>query len=65
MLDQKVINVSHVLKRLNGCCSLNQLMKALKTFKDARPRHARATASVCHGNARLYCLLVHIHLQII
>jgi len=29
-----VINVSHVLKRLNGCCSLNQLNKALKCFKE-------------------------------
>lgn len=29
-----VINVSHVLKRLNGCCSLNQLTKNLKAFKD-------------------------------
>jgi len=29
-----VINVSHVLKRLNGCCSLNQLTKSLKTFKE-------------------------------
>jgi hypothetical protein len=28
-----VINVTHVLKRLNGCCSLNQLNKALKDFK--------------------------------
>mmetsp|Transcript_32744 Transcript_32744/g.59845 ORF Transcript_32744/g.59845 Transcript_32744/m.59845 type:complete len:547 (-) Transcript_32744:198-1838(-) len=29
-----VINVSHVLKRLNGCCSLNQLTKSLKSFKE-------------------------------
>mmetsp|Transcript_8133 Transcript_8133/g.19081 ORF Transcript_8133/g.19081 Transcript_8133/m.19081 type:complete len:430 (-) Transcript_8133:46-1335(-) len=29
-----VINVSHVLKRLNGCCSLNQLTKNLKSFKE-------------------------------
>lgn len=29
-----VINVSHVLKRLNGCCSLNQLTKAIKNFKE-------------------------------
>jgi len=29
-----VINVSHVLKRLNGCCSLNQLMKSIKSFKE-------------------------------
>lgn len=29
-----VINVSHVLKRLNGCCSLNQLTKAIKMFKE-------------------------------
>jgi len=29
-----VINVSHVLKRLNGCCSLNQLTKAIKHFKE-------------------------------
>lgn len=29
-----VINVSHVLKRLSGCCSLNQLTKALKHFKE-------------------------------
>merc|ERR1712136_227083 len=29
-----VINVSHVLKRLNECCSLNQLTKSLKTFKE-------------------------------
>lgn len=29
-----VINVSHVLKRLSGCCSLNQLTKALKNFKE-------------------------------
>jgi len=29
-----VINVSHVLKRLNGCCSLNQLTKSIKSFKD-------------------------------
>lgn len=29
-----VINVSHVLKRLNGCCSLNQLTKAIKSFKE-------------------------------
>lgn len=29
-----VINVSHVLKRLSGCCSLNQLTKALKSFKE-------------------------------
>lgn len=29
-----VINVSHVLKRLSGCCSLNQLNKALKSFKE-------------------------------
>lgn len=29
-----VINVSHVLKRLSGCCSLNQLNKALKNFKE-------------------------------
>eukprot|EP00746_Dinoflagellata_sp_MGD_P072810 gnl/MRDRNA2_/MRDRNA2_29536_c0_seq1.p1 gnl/MRDRNA2_/MRDRNA2_29536_c0~~gnl/MRDRNA2_/MRDRNA2_29536_c0_seq1.p1 ORF type:complete len:1286 (+),score=294.82 gnl/MRDRNA2_/MRDRNA2_29536_c0_seq1:154-4011(+) len=29
-----VMNVSHVLKRLKGCCSLIQLMKALKTFKE-------------------------------
>ncbi|CAE7941559.1 unnamed protein product [Symbiodinium necroappetens] len=28
-----VINISYVLKRLNGCCSLNQLAKALKSFK--------------------------------
>merc|ERR1712060_275931 len=27
-----VINVSHVLKRLNGCCSLNQLTKSIKHF---------------------------------
>lgn len=29
-----VINISHVLKRLNGCCSLNQLTKSIKSFKD-------------------------------
>jgi len=29
-----VINVSHVLKRLNGCCSLNQLTKTIKSFKE-------------------------------
>merc|ERR1712137_1302519 len=29
-----VINVSHVLKRLNGCCSLNQLTKNKKSFKE-------------------------------
>ncbi|CAE7248502.1 unnamed protein product [Symbiodinium sp. KB8] len=29
-----VINISYVLKRLNGCCSLNQLAKALKSFKE-------------------------------
>lgn len=29
-----VFNVSHVLKRLNGCCSLNQLTKAVKGFKE-------------------------------
>lgn len=29
-----VINVSHVLKRLNGCCSLNQLTKTIKLFKE-------------------------------
>eukprot|EP00928_Gymnodinium_smaydae_P042287 TRINITY_DN28494_c0_g1_i2.p1 TRINITY_DN28494_c0_g1~~TRINITY_DN28494_c0_g1_i2.p1 ORF type:complete len:761 (+),score=129.25 TRINITY_DN28494_c0_g1_i2:97-2379(+) len=29
-----VINVSHVLKRLNGCCSLQQLTKAIKHFKE-------------------------------
>jgi hypothetical protein len=29
-----VINVSHVLKRLSGCCSLNQLNKALKNFRE-------------------------------
>lgn len=29
-----VINVSHVLKRLSGCCALSQLTRALKTFKD-------------------------------
>jgi len=29
-----VINVSHVLKRLNGCCSLNQLTKSIKSFKE-------------------------------
>jgi len=29
-----VINVAHVLKRLNGCCSLNQLTKSLKSFKE-------------------------------
>ncbi|CAJ1408972.1 unnamed protein product [Effrenium voratum] len=29
-----VINISHVLKRLNGCCSLNQLTKAVKSFKE-------------------------------
>lgn len=29
-----VINVSHVLKRLNGCCSLNQLTKSVKAFKE-------------------------------
>lgn len=29
-----VINVSHVLKRLSGCCSLNQLAKTLKAFKE-------------------------------
>ncbi|CAK0885977.1 unnamed protein product, partial [Prorocentrum cordatum] len=30
-----VINVSHVLKRLNGCCSLNQLTKSIKSFKES------------------------------
>lgn len=29
-----VLNVSHVLKRLNGCCSLNQLTKAMTNFKE-------------------------------
>jgi len=29
-----VINVSHVLKRLNGCCSLNQLTKTITSFKE-------------------------------
>merc|ERR1719171_544526 len=29
-----VINVAHVLKRLNGSCSLNQLTKAIKNFKE-------------------------------
>lgn len=29
-----VINVSHVLKRLSGCCSLNQLTKSIKDFKE-------------------------------
>jgi len=29
-----VINVTHVLKRLSGCCSLNQLSKALPKFKE-------------------------------
>merc|ERR1719473_2263540 len=29
-----VVNVSHVLRRLNGCCSLNQLTKCVKSFKD-------------------------------
>eukprot|EP00933_Yihiella_yeosuensis_P003624 TRINITY_DN10671_c1_g1_i1.p1 TRINITY_DN10671_c1_g1~~TRINITY_DN10671_c1_g1_i1.p1 ORF type:complete len:599 (+),score=142.69 TRINITY_DN10671_c1_g1_i1:97-1797(+) len=29
-----VINVSHVLKRLHGCCSLNQLTKSTKMFKE-------------------------------
>merc|ERR1740139_1796872 len=30
-----VINVSHVLKRLDGTCSLNQLNKSLKNFKES------------------------------
>lgn len=30
-----VINVSHVLQRLNGCCSLNQLTKSIKNFKES------------------------------
>lgn len=29
-----VINISHVLKRLNGCCSLNQLTKQIRSFKE-------------------------------
>ena len=29
-----VINISYVLKRLNGCCSLNQLTKQIKSFKE-------------------------------
>lgn len=29
-----VINVSHVLKRLNGSCSLTQLSKSMKSFKE-------------------------------
>lgn len=29
-----VINISHVLKRLNGCCSLNQLTKQMRSFKE-------------------------------
>ena len=29
-----VVNISHVLKRLNGCCSLNQLTKQIRSFKD-------------------------------
>lgn len=29
-----VINVSYVLKRLNGCCSMNQLTKCIKSFKE-------------------------------
>ena len=44
---RKVINVSHVLKRLNGCCSLNQLTKVLKSFK-AHP--------CCTSFAKLYKL---------
>lgn len=29
-----VVNISHVLKRLNGCCSLNQLTKQIRSFKE-------------------------------